>query len=299
MSNSEESRAPLLTAIVPVNDINNRIHFLMRWLKDCSNPDIRVILVHDSGVEVERILLKEFVSKLAMPNIKIIEVSLGSPGKSRNAGIAHVDTPFVCFWDSDDFPHVAIVLEKLLTLNTETDVLIGQFDMDNQKTLGRAYANSTNQNLASIYSTNPGLWRMIFSSRLLRNLHFSEHRIAEDQLFLSRLEMADLNYTIIQDSLYTYIHHQNLRLTQSISAYPDLLAVQGELINVLGKQSSENKSLTSILLVRVFLAGLKRMSFVMKLASINIFLPLFITPTNAVLIIHAMAMVTKYRLVRK
>ena len=207
MSNSQDNRTTLLTAIIPVNDVTNRINFLMRWLNDCRDEEIRVILVHDSDLEPERILLREFVSKLNTPNIEIIEVSFESPGRSRNAGIAHLDTPYVCFWDSDDYPHVAIVLEKVRTLKAETDVLIGQFDVKNEKNLYKTQAKSADRNLMGIYATNPGVWRMIFASRLFQHLEFPEYKIAEDQLFLSRLEMTNLNYTILEDSFYTYIYH--------------------------------------------------------------------------------------------
>ena len=114
-------------------------------------------------------------------------------------------------------------------------------------------------------------------------------------------QITEINDTwyYINQIFSIYIDHKNLRLTRSTEVYPDLLAVQKELGKLLKQQNSENSPLTSILLLRVTMAGLKRMPLGMKIDSLKNFLLTFFRPRNAAPIINAIVMIIKYRFVKQ
>jgi hypothetical protein len=184
-------------------------------------------------------------------------------------------------------------------LQPEVDILIGQFNVKNLVTGKEIVSTTVDGSLISICCTNPGVWRMIFASHLFNEIKFSEHRIAEDQLLLAELELPRLNCSITQELVYSYNQHENVRLTNSSAAFPELLVVQEKIIDLLRGQSEGSLSITYIFLVRVTISAIKRLPIKLKIILSKNILILSLRPKNLLAILKSLKLILRFRQTKK
>ena len=150
-----------LSVILPINDIENRIKMIEKWIYEV--PDyVQLVLVHDRPNEANN---AELFQKLvgAHRNTSYTEGSFNSPGVSRNAGLGLSRAPFVAFWDSDDLPILANVIEMLITIEKSSlDILIGGYKKRDAKSNQVKLTLPNQDNWVTQVATEPGMWRMIF-----------------------------------------------------------------------------------------------------------------------------------------
>lgn len=290
----EKLHGQLLTAIIPVSDPTNRIEFINSWVKLLrANLPIDFVFVLDSSLENDKKVFEEFTSTLIGNNFTILEANEGSPGGSRNVALERVNTKWVCFWDSDDFPYPENILTAINNLQNPVDVIIGNYATLEHGHKVRKIASSSDLDLFDIFSRSPGIWRMIFLSELIKNERFLNFRMAEDQLFLAKLGLAERQYTFNENTFYGYIQHEALRLTKSIEALNDLLKVQEELSKLIPSQFGENRLISTLVFLRLTVSGVSRLNWAKKYALLKNLVSFESNPKNLINTVRVILKVMK------
>lgn len=215
-----------LSVIVPISRMGGRLSLLFSWIPDAVKNQVKVILVHDFRDEQTSLELREFVSIQDSTSIVLIEDTFGAPGKARNAGLNFVESKWVAFWDSDDFPHLSAVLSQIKSPgSSRKKVIIGAFEVVNtennemrKECLFRGPQNSWINQL----SARPGLWRFVIDRSLLKGQAFSDLRMGEDQLLVEELLQNPEDFLFFNEITYSYYVGNSLQATRNKEALKDL-----------------------------------------------------------------------------
>jgi glycosyltransferase involved in cell wall biosynthesis len=254
-----------------------RLDNFKKMVEDTSNYSIELIVVHDisddkTGRELHTILKNT-------RNTKLIEGKFGSAGGARNAGIELADSEWIGFWDSDDKPDIKKCLDLVIKIKEEKNLIgFGNFlKMSVIPNKLQKTKNSFNAEQA-INSTkpfkNPGIWRWIFASELLRNIRFPDLKLGEDVCFLySTLQKAD-KITTSNQIIYTYFVDDPLQTTELCKNDTRIFRVI-KFMNENFISSQKNQNITIGLLVNQFYSSLKLDKFSHKAISIKLFISLF------------------------
>ena len=211
----------LLTAIVPVGNMNGNLTSLRSWLNKISKFPLRVIIVHDEQDVQTSLELKKIVSEFRSLEVVKISGTFGCPGLARNAGIALVSSPWVAFWDCDDEPILENIFSAIQNA-TDAEILVGGFITAVAENKNFEKKQSDTPTLQSV-SFNPGLWRMIFRGHLVSKVEFTKLRLAEDQVFLSEINFAEKRKEFINRPFYEYKLGAPNQLTKDLSNLRDLI----------------------------------------------------------------------------
>jgi glycosyltransferase involved in cell wall biosynthesis len=158
-----------LSAVIATTKTFTHIETFKDTLTDASKYNIELILVHDNQDLESRILIREIISELPDLKIVLIEGVYGNPGTARNEGLKKATSDWVCFWDSDDTPHISEIMNAIASVDSETECIVGRFikvDKSNGKRLVSSLPTLKN------ITFEPGLWRMVFKQRSLKNIEF-------------------------------------------------------------------------------------------------------------------------------
>ena len=172
-----------LSVIVPVTKMHGRLDNFKKMVEDISHHSIQLIVVHDigdnkTGHELQMILENN-------TNTKLIEGNYGSAGDARNAGLELADADWIGFWDSDDKPEVKQYLDLVAKIKKEQN-LVGYGNFLKISALPKKLQKSKNSlnvegatNSLKLHK-NPGIWRWIFASEVLKNARFPNLKLGED-----------------------------------------------------------------------------------------------------------------------
>ena len=240
-----------------------------------SHPRISFILVHDFQEVDTHNELGRFLEDNNPGNVEFIEGYFHSPGVARNQGIPRVTTQWVTFWDSDDEPQLESVIKFFNLRNPNTsspDLIIGNYETRTEK--GQLSTHKMESNLRQV-ALNPGLWRIIFKTEVLKNNRFEDFLMAEDQVFLAGICLPSRVIEFTPEVFYIYISHHNGQLTKSSEALKDLHRSTAKMFELL-QNKTVDQEFVSILLIRQLFTGLKnfrnwqRLNF-LKNATLNVF----------------------------
>ena len=92
-------QAPTVSIIIPVYNAEAYIVECLDSIYDQSIAPNQVIIVDDGSTDRSGTLIDSFRSR---PNTLIIRTENGGPGPARNAGLEHVTSEYVYFFDADD-----------------------------------------------------------------------------------------------------------------------------------------------------------------------------------------------------
>ncbi len=117
---------------VVVTNFNNRpyVGVAIQSAASQSIRDIRVVVVDDASTDGSDEAIRDVLSRLNDPRIHYVrlEANLGQAGAIRR-GLADLDTPFVCFLDSDDYWYPGFVAQHLVAhLNSDFPVALAFCD---------------------------------------------------------------------------------------------------------------------------------------------------------------------------
>jgi glycosyltransferase involved in cell wall biosynthesis len=165
-----------------------------------------VIIVHDKADDLTEIELRSFFANQDKTKMDLLTGVYNSPGSARNAGVLRVKTDWVTFWDSDDRPVVENLIELYETVEKNSaDVGIGGYTDTNliPQSPSRHYRNES-QELNSI-ALAPGIWRMMFRTKLVADSPFQSLLLAEDQILLSDIQITKRKIVFISAIVYNYL----------------------------------------------------------------------------------------------
>jgi glycosyltransferase involved in cell wall biosynthesis len=270
-----ESRKLLLTAIIPIGRMNGNLTILKSWISKISNFPLRVILIHDFQDESTAFELKELAAEHLGLDIIQISGSFGSPGAARNSALSLVDSEWVAFWDCDDSPLLNEIFNAIYNSDSSVEILVGGFITRNIDGSLTSKRHSTNPSAKSV-SINPGVWRMVFKSELVANLKFDELMLAEDQLYLSKMNFVTRKVKYISNPFYEYYMGGVNQLTKNPLFLKDLIVASDEIIKELSNVLTNEQMVFNLTLVlRQQTTVLKKGDHRLKLRSIYLIIKFF------------------------
>ena len=266
-----------LSIIVPVTKMHGRLDNFKKMVEDISNLSIQLVVVHDidddeTGRELQMILKNN-------ANTKLIEGNYGSAGGARNAGLELADSKWIGFWDSDDKPEVKQCLDLVAKIKKEQS-LVGYGNFLKISVIPNKLQKSKNTfNIAGEISSlkpvkNPGIWRWIFASEVLKNTRFPNLKLGEDVCFLfSTLQKVD-KITTTKQVIYKYFVGNPLQSTELWKNDTRIfLVIKFMNENFISNQKNQNIAIG--LLVNQFYSSLKLDKLRYKAISIKLFISIF------------------------
>jgi glycosyltransferase involved in cell wall biosynthesis len=265
---------------------------LEAWVAQALNFETQIVIVHDHRDDKTQTELEEIVEKFCSEKLTLLTGKYGNPGTARNAGMQNLNSEWTCFWDSDDFPNVANVFAEIKSSRSTSDLLVGQFLVFDKNQNPVQKKSSSTQSLED-FILNPGLWRVLIRSKLIQKIQFPSLKMGEDQIFLEKLNLANLQIEFSQEVFYHYVVGETSQLTRSEAAIQDLRYAIKELYESIPIKSTSNLHVTLIMLVRICITALKRGDFKLRDYSIRPLLLAFfkLGPKKSVAILKKIAKV--------
>ena len=218
---SKFHRKVSLTAIIPIGDVKGDLQTLKSWINESKKFPLKLILIHDISDERTALQLSEISNNFEKSKLMLINGKFGSPGFARNAGLECVRSEWVAFWDCDDKPMLETIFNAIASSDNDDEVIIGGFQVRNASNNFVNYKFSIKPTLNSI-SLNPAVWRMVFKSKLIEKLRFTDLKLAEDHLFIAEINLPERKLNYVSKSFYEYIYGGKNQLTSKSSNLPDL-----------------------------------------------------------------------------
>jgi glycosyltransferase involved in cell wall biosynthesis len=249
-----------------------------------SSVGFKIIVIHDKADDLTEIELRSFFANQDQSKMDLLTGVYNSPGGARNAGVSRVKTDWVTFWDSDDRP----VVENLIQLyeivaQSSADVGIGGYTETNSlhQSSSRQYMNES-QELNSI-ALAPGIWRMIFRTRLVADSPFQSLLLAEDQILLSDIQITKRKIVFLSAVVYNYFSGNPESLTGQSRKTGDLVdSISHTLLNIKNQTSNTQREFDWIMLAKQALTLLKYGSTQNRIFAVRRLLQfLFIAPNRA------------------
>lgn len=266
-----------LSIIVPVSKMYGRLSNFKKMIEDINNFSIQLIVVHDkaddeTGRELQTILKSN-------TNTKLIEGKYGSAGAARNAGLGLADSEWIGFWDSDDKPEVKKYLDLVAKIKEERNsVGYGSFVKISAKPnkskkfkICFSFKNTVNS-MEPI--KNPGIWRWIFASEVVKNTMFPNLKLGEDICFLFYILQKVDKISTTSQIVYKYFVDNPLQSTELLKNNTQIfLVIQFMYENFISSQ--KNQKIVIGLLVNQFYSSLKLDKLQYKVISIKLFISIF------------------------
>ncbi len=208
---------PILTAIIPIREMSGRLQNLFQAIESTRMLPIRLILVIDSSRDGTYEEVNEFLTNYDRQKIMLIVGDFGSAGFARNAGLEHIKTKFVTFWDSDDIPFPDAILKALnKSRDLEVDFIVGAYDQMNVQNSMLTQENNTSGFFKMIhFARKPGIWRIVFKTEVVSKFKFTSLKMGEDQEFISQCFMCSQLVEFSNENFYRYFRGQKEQATSS------------------------------------------------------------------------------------
>jgi glycosyltransferase involved in cell wall biosynthesis len=223
----------LLTLIVPISNMENRLDKLRLWIEDAVRLNIEVIIVHDVGHDDTGTELREIVTNLKSNSVKLIEGKFGGPGLARNAGMTQATSSYVNFTDSDDKPNLSELLElSNLLKEARKPIGVGGYEVafgNPEKILTTMkFGKFDLVNFAKVIN-QLGIWRFVFLTERVQGARFGSEKMGEDQIFVADLQIVRREVLFFKKNVYTYFVGNSFQLTNNDKAK----STQGRSLNEL------------------------------------------------------------------
>jgi len=260
---SESERMPMgaiLEVVIPVLMPSTYLSQIREHLKDACNQ-IKIIYVLDyiNGNDEQEVNFSAQSSREVF-----VSGSFGSPGIARNAGLEICTSQYVCFWDSDDLPHLKNVcrtVKNLTRLNPE--IAIGKWNLVHNE-------NSFRGTKPIDAGLNPGIWRCIFNRRAIGDIRFTDLMWGEDQVFLAQFLAGTKQVLTVDEILYSYRPNSADSLTSKKSHVKDLWQASKICQGVLSIATNSNLLVTAAMLLRQSITMMKFGNLSIKIRGVNV-----------------------------
>ena len=266
---SKSYRKVDLTAIIPIGEVKGDLQTLRSWINESKKFPLKLILIHDISDERTTLQVSEISKDFEESKLMLIKGKFGSPGLARNAGLESVRSEWVAFWDCDDKPMLEAIFNAIASSDNDDEVIIGGFQVRKALNNFINYQFSIKPTLNSI-SLNPGVWRMIFKSKLTKKVRFTNLKLAEDHLFIAEIKLPERKLNFVSKSFYEYIYGGENQLTSKSSNLSDLgLASSLLLRSTKSQQNSQVIFFNLVLIFRQQFTLVKKGDFHLKIQALQ------------------------------
>jgi glycosyltransferase involved in cell wall biosynthesis len=238
-----------LTAIIPIGDVKGNLQTLKSWINESKKYPLKLILIHDISDKRTAHQISEISEHFEESKLMVVHGKFGSPGLARNAGLEIVKSEWVAFWDCDDKPLLENIFNAISTSSIDDEIIIGGFQVKKATTNVENLKFSRKPTIKSI-SLNPGVWRMIFKSKLVEKMRFTDLKLAEDHLFISEIKLPERKIDFVSKSFYEYIYGGENQLTSKKNNLPDLQVASSLLL--CKTKTEKNRQIISFNLTLIF-----------------------------------------------
>ena len=248
-----------LTIVIPVRNMAGKLKPLEESITTALSAGIKVIVVHDKDDDLTEAELRTFFVNQDQTKMDLLTGVYNSPGGARNAGVQRVTTEWLTFWDADDSPVVEnlIKLHEVVELNS-ADVGIGGYADTNSIVKSVSRLCMTEPPELNSVALAPGIWRMVFRSKLIATLPFQSLLLAEDQLLLSDIQITRRKIVFQNAIVYNYLSGNPDSLTGQRRKTEDLvISISHILVNISNETSISQREFDWIMLAKQSLTLLK------------------------------------------
>lgn len=258
-----------VTGVIPVGNLIRDEINLVRIIRLSKNYPIKLIIIMDcqDGEAIRE--FEERNAEILGERAQILESKSGNPGGARQAGLQFVDTDWVCFWDSDDLPDIQNIISSLEKISPLRKILIGGFtvvDLDGKKIKSNKFEIARPDYCMRELARNPGLWRIAIRSEILRNIHFKNLLMGEDQLFIAEILALGEEIEFNEENFYFYFAYNPSSLTKNPRAFLDLRSASFFMREILYKCNERHFETILRMYIFILLSSLKRLSLRTKIS---------------------------------
>ncbi len=259
----------LLSIIVPVSRMSGRLENLKSWIAMVNSHKVEIILVHDVQDLQTDGELEEIVAAFPDKNIRLERGYWGYPGGPRNLGIEKCRAEWIIFWDSDDIGYVEQVLPEIELAESETNFIVGQFDMIDYLTKTNCGTVSNTTSISSLFF-NPGLWRIAIRRKAILGIFFGSERMGEDQIFLAEIGIVNSKIRYSERKFYTYFRNFPNQLTGTTLIIDSIRESIFKLNKVSYHFGADSEEFVKLMMIRMRLTYLKNRWRHSKLTALSI-----------------------------
>ena len=259
----------LLTAIVPIRPSVDDFKNVISWLNYREALKIHFVLILDRpNAEIKRmaedLVAGQNISPYS-PKVDIVQGNFAGPGRARNAGLPFIDSQYVAFWDSDDYPNIPKIIHYLSRHQVQDPkLLVGSFEILRSGKDKQILQTNNHFQLAR----NPGLWRCLVPAGYIKAIEFPDILLGEDQVFLAKIIAGCPPIEFIGENFYSYVYGNSSQLT-STRDYSDLIKAETLLSEIdLTNTKKNERDFIYNLSTKQLLTMLIRGRLVIKLISI-------------------------------
>jgi glycosyltransferase involved in cell wall biosynthesis len=251
-----------LSVVIPLRNMSGRLNNLFTEIRYLVAEDTQIILVDDGSSDDTSNEITDFILKNRFQEkIVFINAKFGGPGAARNVGKDKATRNWVCFWDADDKRNLDL-MKATMNLTFDADLIITDFQkiytVENlEVTKHRVFPFATHDLLV-----NGGLWRVVFNSKIIKNIDFLNLMIGEDLIFLARV--LDLSPEISRISQVTYFYHvgQEAQITSGKFINKDALISINVIFGQLEAHKIRRNQFIAVVLVKLIKTSLRNQKWV-------------------------------------
>lgn len=200
-----------ISIIIPTYNSEKFIFECISNISNQINEKIELIIINDCSTDNTEKICNKFVRKNSY--IKLINLKKNSGVSiARNIGIKKSKGKYLIFLDSDDLLIIPTLfkINKLIEKSYSEDILFfPSYDPINKKIDNNYLKKKINnknflKNISSFNNFRMTCWNFVYNKKFLRkhNIQFSNIRIFEEQIFLTKVLIKTKKFQIFKTNLY-------------------------------------------------------------------------------------------------
>ncbi len=232
---------PNITVIVPCYNGFKDMANCLNALENQTYKKFKVIVVDDCSTDDSYERLLDYQSKTQL-DLKIVRNEVNKKlAKTRQVGVAHTETEWLCFCDCDDWYEYDFLEKMLKTAEDEAaDCVMCHanyaYTDGTKEYLTRLDILSNDSSKEEFIAYAPmSIWRYVFKKNLFKDLIVPAINNAEDGAVTPQLLLNSKKIAIIHEGLYNYyVHNGTLSTVINPGIYSDFCKAQEVLDSTIG-----------------------------------------------------------------
>jgi glycosyltransferase involved in cell wall biosynthesis len=256
----------LLTAIVPVGNLDFDLDRFKSWVCEAAQLGIKVILILNLTDTKDSERLKDKF-QADQVDLEIVFCERKSPGFARNIGLEISRSKWIAFWDADDLPNPTKSIEALNVSQDVSEIIVNEYERIDFKTHKPLYeSNLTTE--AKLRWKDLGIWRMLFRTDLINQTRFRDFQMAEDQFFFAEIMEKRPNIYFSRINNYKYFVNNDHQITNNQKAVNEIVHTQTATSKYIRENTLRNSYMMAYLIRQTYTC-VRKGSYLNKLRAIG------------------------------